>query len=200
LGQLQPATFDTMKAKYNLGGNVGNPGIRDRLKSGLRSLVQPFTDTISAFTAPRDVGEKFGRSTPGDNVGWDKSRPEIGTITNLALDQRATFQADTDRFFLDFGGGVGGQRRGPPSETVPKGLLLLSPNSQPFLKYFTSDADAISSRSADEMNARDRAAEARVNRRKISYIRDPLNTETPSGEFARTLPRYNKLPKCRFGW
>jgi len=45
------------------------------------------------------------------------------------------------------------------------------------LKYFTADPESITSR-IDQMNARDRAAEARTNRRRISYIRDPLN-ETP---------------------
>jgi hypothetical protein len=203
-GKLQPATLNTIKAKYNLRGNVGNPGIRDRLKSGLKSLAQPFTDTINAIRAPRDVGEEGGRIPPseliggigGQDDGWDKSRPEIGTVTNQALAQRARFQADTDRFFRDFGGGIQGQRRGPPSDTVPKGLLLLEANSQPFLKYFTSDTESIRTRIPDELNARDRAADARTNRRRISYIRDPLNTEKDDGRFAKTLSRYSILPSA----
>lgn len=194
LGQLQPATFDTVLAKYNLSKNNGSPSIRDRLKSGLRSLVQPFTDTISAFTAPRDVGEKYGRTSPNDGNGWDKSRPEIGSITVETVVQRANFQVETDRYFEEFSGGISGQRRSLPSNLVPKGLLVSSPNTQPFLKYFTSDPESISTRLADEMNARDRAVDARVNRRKISYIRDPLNTLTR--DISDTLSRYQRLPSA----
>jgi hypothetical protein len=52
----------------------------------------------------------------------------------------------------------------------------VSQKSQPFLKYFTGDAESISSRTPDTMNARDRAVDGNGNRKKISYIRDPLNT------------------------
>jgi hypothetical protein len=185
LGQLQPATLDTIKAKYELGGNVGNPSIRDRLKSGLRSLVQPFTDTISAITAPRDVGEKFGRSTPGDNNGWDKSRPEIGTITNLAVEQKEKFQEDTDNFFEEVGATEQAVTLGLPGAF---NLGLQVTDTVPFLKYFTADPESITSR-IDQMNARDRAAEARSEGRRISYIRDPLN-ETPTNPSENILSFY----------
>jgi hypothetical protein len=200
LGQLQPATLNTMKAKYNLRGNVGNPGIRDRLKSGLKSLAQPFTDTINAIRAPRDVGEEGGRIPPseliggatGQDNGWNKSRPEIGTITNLVVEQKEKFQEDTDNFFEEVGA---------TEQTVTLGLPgafnlgLQVTDTVPFLKYFTADPESITSR-IDQMNARDRAAEARSEGRRISYIRDPLNTEKDDGRFAKTLSRYSILPSA----
>ena len=193
LGQLQPATLNTMKAKYNLRGNVGNPGIRDRLKSGLKSLAQPFTDTINAIRAPRDVGEEGGRIPPseliggatGQDNGWNKSRPEIGTITNLVVEQKEKFQEDTDNFFEEVGA---------TEQTVTLGLPgafnlgLQVTDTVPFLKYFTADPESITSR-IDQMNARDRAAEARSEGRRISYIRDPLN-ETPANPSENILSFY----------
>lgn len=210
LGQLQPATLDTMKAKYNLGGNVGNPGIRDRLKSGLRSLVQPFTDTISAFTAPRDVGEKFGRSTPGDNVGWDKSRPEIGTITNLTLNQRLIYQKNTNDFFTDITGGDIEQQpflKYFSPNTILQGPRNLDPRSDDNIELAESvqqdrsatnpesSISSINQAVSGSLNARDLALNPDGTRKKISYVRDPLNTEIDR-QYARTLSRYYNLPNA----
>lgn len=58
LGQLQRTTYDTA-------GKEPERGIGKFLKS----LVSPVTNTVSAFTAKRNVGEE---------LTWEQSRPELG--------------------------------------------------------------------------------------------------------------------------
>jgi len=66
-------------------------------------------------------------------------------------------------------------------------------STQPFLKYFTAGPESIISR-IDQMNARDRAADARSEGRRISYIRDPLN-ERPRVPSENILPSYRNYLK-----
>jgi hypothetical protein len=206
LGQLQPATFETVKAKYLL----NSAGIENGRINRLRAyLFRPFTDTITSFRSPRDVGERGGRRSPGDGAGWGESRPEIGIYKFLAEfdkspigveDQKKNFQKDADKFFREMGGEITIREEVVQPAGVDFGLDLppqiitsvipLEP-VQPFLKYFTSDLEAISSRS-ELMNARDLAKNARDSGRRISYIRDPLNDNAHSSS-ENLLDRYKKL-------
>lgn len=61
IGQLQKSTYDSFDAK-GVGGF-------------LKKLLSPITNTVSAFTAKKNVGEEFGY----DEKGWVKTRPELGS-------------------------------------------------------------------------------------------------------------------------
>jgi hypothetical protein len=192
LGQLQQSTYDTLEARYKAKNQTGSSAnLLGRLGGKLKSLAQPFTSTLSAFTAPRDVGEKFGRSAPGVGEGWDKSRPELGTIVLEAQKANREFQDNTDKFFDEFGGGAFGFLQGIPGA---EGAVLGRNTAQPFLKYFDGDTESIKTRLlGNQMNARDRADARTDKARRISYVRDPLNypAEVPSNE---VLTTYSDLP------
>lgn len=63
LGQLQKTTYDTAGKEPERGAG-----------KFLKSLASPITNTVSAFTAKKNVGEEFGY----DDAGWKKTRPELG--------------------------------------------------------------------------------------------------------------------------
>lgn len=200
LGQLQRGTFDKAISRYKLyRGGANLPGIRERLGAAMKSLASPLTSTFSALRAKRDVGEEGGRSSPGDDNGWNKSRPELETIVPLVQAANREFQDNTDKFFAPpdpedplsggFGGGSFGYLQGIEGAS---GALLGRANAQPFLKYFSGGAESIKNRLPNEMNARDRAADARLEKRRISYIRDPLNLP-PEDPSENVLPRYSIL-------
>lgn len=63
LGQLQQSTYDSLTKVA--GGGIG---------AFLKKLAGPLTSTLSAFTAKKNIGEKFGYG----ETGWAKSRPELG--------------------------------------------------------------------------------------------------------------------------
>lgn len=63
LGQLQKGTYDSFTTNAGKGA-----------KAFLKKLAGPITDTISAVTAKKNVGEEFGYEAEG----WKKSRPELG--------------------------------------------------------------------------------------------------------------------------
>jgi hypothetical protein len=67
LGQLQKSTYDSFT--QNAGGGIG---------AFFKKLAGPITNTISAFTAKKNIGEEFGYGTPSSAEGWKKSRPELG--------------------------------------------------------------------------------------------------------------------------
>jgi hypothetical protein len=67
LGQLQKSTYDSFT--QNAGGGIG---------AFFKKLAGPITNTISAFTAKKNIGEEFGYGTPASAEGWKKSRPELG--------------------------------------------------------------------------------------------------------------------------
>lgn len=60
IGQLQKSTYDAFDAS-------GAGGF-------LKKLLSPITNTVSAFTAKKNVGEDFGY----DAKGWAQTRPELG--------------------------------------------------------------------------------------------------------------------------
>jgi hypothetical protein len=216
LGQLQSSTFKSVTAKYTLNRGGQLPGLGARLDAALSSIAGPLKSTFSAFTAKRDIGEEggriaapsiwpsgFGKNVPVD-AGWKtSSRPEIGTITAETDDQIKKYHQDTDKFFEEFGGGIETEVSIPTSESSLSFATIGDPlpsiitlTSQPFLKYFNptkaTEADnpevSISTR-LDQTNARDRAAEARREGRRISYIRDPLN-DAPIDPLGNILDSY----------
>jgi hypothetical protein len=193
LGQLQVSTYDTVKARYDSKNTSGN--FFARIVGQLRSLAQPFTSTYSAITAVRDVGEKYGRISPGDNIGWKKSRPELETIVRDVDNQIAQFQTDSGKFFEEFGGGI--QTQIPVALTLLGGATTaLTLTSQPFLKYFIADTGAIKSQNdavEGSLNARDLAKNADGTRKRISYIKDPANNP-PSTATENVLPLYSSIP------
>lgn len=62
IGQLQTETYDDFKTLPTLGGLIK------------KVLPSPLVNTVSAFTAKRNVGDKYGY----EEAGWKKSRPELG--------------------------------------------------------------------------------------------------------------------------
>lgn len=67
LGQLQKSTYDSFDAK-GVGGFF-------------KKLLSPITNTVSAFTAKKNIGEEFG-GHGNISIGapsWKKSRPELGS-------------------------------------------------------------------------------------------------------------------------
>ena len=185
LGQLQPDTFKSVKAKYTLNRGGKLPGIGARLGAALASIAGPLKSTYSAFTAKRDIGEEggriaapstwpsgFGKDVPEDE-GWNTCRPELETIIAEVDEQILKYQDNTDKFIKELTSGS-----------------VKPLEEQPFLKYFNYDSESIATR-LDEMNARDRARNAREEGRKISYIRDPAND--PAIFEGDVLPRYKDL-------
>jgi hypothetical protein len=182
---------------------------RGHYSSDYKNLsLSDLNSTIPENNRTRLLSEEPARV--GLDTRYKSSEAEAEKIIDASIEN---FQEDTSNFFKEFDEGGVVERRGPPSELVPRGLILLTPNSEPrtrpFLKYFnptgTRNAEnpeqSISSSAQGNLNARDLALDADGSRKKISYVRDPLNDppSDPSDNlqsfYRRSLPTIEKNGK-----
>jgi len=209
----------TAKYTLNRGGQLPGLGARlfaalSSIAGPLKSTFSAFTakrdigEEGGRIAAPSIWPSGFGENVPVD-AGWKtSSRPEIGTITAETDAQIKKYHQETDKFFKEFGGGI--QNPEPITQEDSQQLVdfrvnfndVVSTNtSQPFLKYFNptkaNEADnpeasisSIGQQNNDgSLNARDLARDEEGNRRRISYIRDPLN-DAPIGPRGNILDSY----------
>lgn len=190
LGQLQVGTYNTAKKwempqyiKEHLALSAQSTGteqkpqsllksflnkVGSKLQSTLASAVSPITNTISAVTAPKNIGER---------EPWENSRPEISTVFNKAVDaSNAIYQSRTREWF----------------EALPNGDSV---DRVPFVKYFTSP-DGVSTLNATEARSNQISVNAKTIAEskksttpgvKISYIKDPANAKQSVAEFSTAV-------------
>ncbi len=184
LGQLQKTTYDTVSGKWQrpkyfdnavLGTPTAGSGffgaLGSRLKNFGSSVISPITNTISAFTVKRNVGEQFGN---WNENSWKLSRPELKE-NNVVSSVQTLLKGYSDRQYADIISSRG-QNVGAPL------------GSTPFIKYFNGSGGINSVNNADSEIAPVSSIAKRSSdpitpgklpeNGKISYIKDPSNIVT----------------------
>jgi hypothetical protein len=135
-------------------------------KDYLSEQLEPTVDRGLFRVSQEQISDNFRSDLVSGESLKNKDREKIkGRITT----SREEFQKIADEFIRERTDG--------------------SINEQPFLKYFTPDNTGVIISRGGGTNARDLSIN---NGRRLKYLKDPLNYETP--DTITALPRYNKLP------
>lgn len=185
LGQLQVGTYNSAIKNWKIpkyiptsSSNNSKSNLFSTLGNAIKNIATNALDTATSLVNPqRNVGEKFGYTADG----WKKSRPE------LAANNMVDVVSVRNKQYQDY---------------VNSYFIAQKEKTTPFVKYFTSP-DGISNITngvpADQNSPisvqGNRASIIRVatrNPKKISYIKDPLNTELKTKDTNKLQP-YSKL-------
>lgn len=171
LGQMQVGSYNDLRSawktpqfikvtspasakKSNIFGILGKAA-----KNLVAQAISPLKNTISALTAKRNIGDKFGYGDKySDYGGWNKSRPEMDTIVALVNSKNKEYQTSVEELYKSNG-----------------------EYTTPFIKYFRSEGisslpegQSVNDNEPISIKIKKSAEEKRI----ISYVKDPLNSTT----------------------